>query len=143
MGKLLNLDAETDATISDDGTEPTLKITNSSGAALEVNKLVASSSATVASLTTAAASLGAVSSLDVDTPILAANATITGTDIRGASVASGAVLKFSGDSLVSCTTIAFTTGGVAGTKAIRIVQPDGTFAWIPVLPDGAVTGAAI
>ena len=138
MGKLLNIDAETGADIVDDGTSPTLKITNSSGAGLEVNKLVATSTATIVG-----ANLTAVSKLAVSTPILAGNASITGIEIRGASVASGAVLKFAGDALVSCTSILFTTGGVAGTKAIRIVQADGTFAWIPVLPDGAVTGAAI
>ena len=93
MGKLLNIDAETDANIIDDGTEPTLKITNSSGTALEVNKLVASSSATISG-----ANLAAIAKLDIDTPILAAAATVTAVDIRGASVASGAVMSFTGDS---------------------------------------------
>lgn len=131
MGKLLNLDAETGANIVDDGTEPTLTITNSSGAALEVNGLVTSNASITATR------------LSIETPILAANASVTAFEIRGASVASGAVMKFSGNALVSCTSILFTTGGVAGTKAIRIVQADGTFAWIPVLPDAAVTGAAV
>lgn len=138
MGKLLNLDAETGADIIDDGTEPTLKITNSSGAALEVNTLVVSSSATISG-----ANLAAISSLDLDTPILAANATITGFDIRGASVASGAVMKFSGTAFVSCSTIDFTTAAIAGLGAIRVIRSDGTFGWIPVMPDAAVTAAAI
>ena len=119
MGKLLNIDAETNANIIDDGADPSLKITNSNGMALEVNKM------------------------EVDAGILASKATIVGMEFNGASVASGAILKFSGDALVSCTTIKFITGGAAGTKAIRIVQADGTFAWIPVLPDAAVTGAAV
>jgi len=119
MTKLLNMDAETGADIIDDGAEPTLKIVNTNGIALDVNRFKLSSG------------------------IVAANATVVGFEFSGPSVASGAVLKFTSDSLVSCTTIKFTTGGVAGTKAIRIVQPDGTFAWIPVLPDAAVTGAVL
>lgn len=132
MVKLLNVDSATNADIQYDGADPILTLNNTNGPALVANKLVVSSSATLA-----------VGKLDVNGPILAANATITGVDIRGASVASGAAIAFSGDALVSCTTIKFITGGVAGTKAIRIVQADGTFAWIPVLPDAAVTGAAI
>ena len=131
MAKLMDLWAESGANILDDDTEPTLNIQNSStGAGLETNKLVASSSATITRLT-------------IPSAILAANATITAFNLRGASVASGALMSFTGKALVSCTTILFTTGGVAGTKAIRIVDELGTFAWIPVLPDGAVTGAAI
>jgi hypothetical protein len=132
MAKLLNLDAETGADIVDDGTEPTLKITNSSGAALELNTLVVTSGATVA-----------VSKLSVNTPILAANASITGFDVRGASVASGAVLALTGTAFVSCSTIDFTTAAVAGLGAVRVVRSDGTFGWIPVMPDAAVTAAAV
>ena len=118
---VFNLDADTGANIIGNEATPMLELTNSgAGASMALDKI------------------------DVNTPILAANATVgTGVDIRGASVASGAAIAFTGDALVSCTSILFTTGGVSGTKAIRIVQADGTFAWIPVLPDAAVTGAAI
>lgn len=145
MAKLMDLWAETGADIIDDDAQPTLKITNSStGAALEVNKLLVTSGATIlASSLIVSASTITANKLTVNTPILAAKATITGFHMRGASVASGAMMAFTGDALVSCTTIRFTDGGVAGTKAIRIVQSDGTFAWIPVLPDAAVTGAVI
>lgn len=121
MANLLNLDAESGANAIFDDSTPGWTLENTgSGAALSLDKL------------------------QLDTDILAANATVgTAASIRGASVASGAVLAFTTDSLVSCTTIKFITGGVSGTKAIRIVNPDGTFAWIPVLPDGAVTGAAV
>ena len=72
-----------------------------------------------------------------------ANATVgIGLTITGQSAASGAVLAFLGDSLVSCATIIATTGGVAGTYALRVVTPKGTFGWIPVYPDAAVTTAA-
>ena len=138
MGKLLNIDAETGADIIDDGTGPTLKIINSSGAALEVSSFIASSSATISG-----ANLVALGSLDVDTPILAANASIIGVDIRGASVASGAILKFSGDAFVSCTSINFTTAAIAGLGAIRVVRSDGSLGWIPVMPNAAVDAAAV
>lgn len=138
MGKLLNIDAETNANIIDDGTEPTLTITNTSGAALEVNSFVATSSATIAG-----ANLGTISKLDIDTPILAANATVTGIDLRGASVASGAVLSLTGDAAYSLSTIKATTGGAAGTYGVRVALPDGTFGWLPIYPDAAVTAAAV
>ena len=129
----INLDAETGANYIGDDANPAITITNSStGAAIQTNSLVVTSNATITA-----------DKLTVNTPILAGNATITGLHLRGASVASGALLGFEGNALVSVTTIKFITGGVNGTKAIRIVQADGTFAWIPVLPDGAVTGAAV
>ena len=133
MANTINLNSETGANFIGDDAQPALTITNSStGAAIEMNRLVVTSNATVTA-----------DKLTVNTPILAANATITALHLRGASVASGAMIAFTGDALVSVTTIQFTTGGVNGTKAIRIVQADGTFAWIPVLPNAAVTGAAI
>lgn len=57
-----------------------------------------------------------------------------------ASVASGAAIELLGTSFVSCTTIKFVTGGVAGTGAVRVKYGD-NYGWIPVLPDGAVTAA--
>lgn len=128
----MNIDAATGADIQYDGTDPAFKINNTSGAGLEVNSLVVSSSATIA-----------MSSLDINTPILAANATITGVDIRGASVASGAVMAFSGDAAYSLSTIKATTGGAAGTYGVRVVLPDGSLGWLPVYPDAAVTAAAV
>lgn len=59
------------------------------------------------------------------------------------STASTPILQLLGQSFVSCTTITFTTGAVAGTGAIRVAYPDGlTYGWIPVLPSGSVTAAA-
>lgn len=131
MANIRNLDAETGANYIGDDAQPSLTFTNSStGPGLQVDRIVATSSATIAKL-------------DIAPAILAANATLPAVTVPGSSVASGAVLAFKFDALVSCTTIKFITGGVNGTKAIRIVNPDGTFAWIPVLPDAAVTGAAI
>lgn len=58
------------------------------------------------------------------------------------STASTAAIALFGQSFVSCTTILFTTGGTAGTGALRVAYPDGvTLGWIPILPSGAVTGA--
>jgi len=133
MPKLINLNAETGANIIDDDAEPTLTITNSgSGAGFQTNKLVASSSATIAVL-------------NVSPGILAANATQgIGIQIPTPSVASGAVLKLSGQAYVSAVSLIFAAGaGWAGMGAIRVVRPDGTFGWLPVLPDAQVTAAAV
>lgn len=70
-----------------------------------------------------------------------ANASISGLKLTS-SVASEAVMQLGGGAFVSATTIKFTTGAVAGTGAIRVALTDGTFGWIPVLPDGTVTAAA-
>ena len=75
--------------------------------------------------------------------ILAANATISQQVTWSTpSRASGAVWKFEGG-LISASSILATTGGVAGTYAIRVVLPSGVFGWIPIYPNGAVTGAAV
>lgn len=75
--------------------------------------------------------------------ILGANAT-TGMQLifSTPSRASAAFIKFDAG-LVSAVSILATTGGVAGTYVIRVVKPDGTFGWIPVYPDAAVTAAAV
>lgn len=128
MANLLNLDAETGANMIGDDAQPTLEISNSStGVALNLKA------------TGAAA-------LKINTSILAANATIIngGLELVGPSVASGAMLKLiNRTAYASVSTIKFITGGVAGTGAIRVVLPDGTFGWVPVLPDAAVTGIAV
>ena len=140
---VLNLDADTGANVIGNEATPMLQLTNSStGPGLLVDKLIASSSATIADLSTAAGDL-AVDTLDVNGAILAANATVTAIDIRGASVASGANVAFSSDAAKSLATVLATTGGAAGMYGIRVVVADGTFGWIPIYPDAAVTGTAV
>lgn len=128
MGNILNLDAETGANIIGDDAQPTLEISNSStGVALNLKA------------TGAAA-------LKINTSILAANATILngGLELVGASVASGAMIKLiNRTSYISVSTIMFTTAVAANVGAIRVVRPDGTFGWIPVMPDAAVTAIAV
>lgn len=59
------------------------------------------------------------------------------------STASVPAIQLLGQSFVSATTIAFTTGAVNGTGGIRVLYPDGvTYGWIPVLPSATLTGAA-
>lgn len=59
------------------------------------------------------------------------------------STASTPVFQLLGQSFVSCTTIRFTTGAVAGVGGIRVLYPDGTTqGWIPVMPSGSVDAAA-
>lgn len=86
-------------------------------------------------------SAGVVVQID-RTPVLSTPTTpLIAVDIG--SAASVAVVQLVGQSFVSCTTILFTTGAVAGTGALRVLYPDGsTLGWIPILPSGSVTAAA-
>jgi hypothetical protein len=71
-----------------------------------------------------------------------ANASISGLKLTS-SVASEATMQLGGTAFVSCSTINFTTAAVAGLGAIRVLRTDGTFGWIPVMPNAAVTAAAV
>ena len=114
MANLRNLDAETGANFIGDDASPALTITSvGGGAALRLERT------------------------------MTGNATVAALELSNGSVASGAVIKLSGTSFVSATTIKFTTGGVAGSGAIRVALTGGVFGWIPVLPDGAVTAAVV
>lgn len=132
MANIINLNAETGANYIGDDAEPALAITNSStGAGLQTDKLVATSSATIAQV-------------NVNKGILAAAATIVGMNFGTPSVASGAVMAFKGNAYVSAVSLIFAAGaGWAGMGAIRVVRSDGTFGWIPVLPNTQVTAAAV
>jgi hypothetical protein len=115
MSNLIDLWSETNPTLGGDDSTPALTLRNTStGAALSLVQGAKTGNATVG----------------------------IGLTLTGQSVASGAVLAFLGDSLVSCATIIATTGGVAGTYALRVVTPNGQFGWIPVYPSAAVTAAA-
>ena len=111
MANLVNLMAESGADMIGDDATPTLSFSNTVGPALSV----------------AAKNV--------------ANASISGLRLTNASMPSGAVIMLGAGAFVSAVSILFTTGGVAGTGAIRVVKSDGTFGWVPVLPDAAVTAA--
>jgi len=146
MSNLVDLWSETQASLIGDDTGPALTLRNTAGGpGLNVDRLVAISGATMGllSATDMVISNMTVSLLRVAQAIPAANATIIGTSFQGASRASGALFAFTANALVSLTSVLATTGGVAGTYGLRVVRPDGTFGWIPVYPDGAVTAAAI
>ena len=57
------------------------------------------------------------------------------------STASAPVFELTNQGFVSVTTILFTTGATAGAGALR-VKIGNDYKWIPILPDGSVTGAA-
>ena len=147
MSNLIDLWAESGASFIGDDAQPALTITNSStGAGIQTNRLNVSSSATIATLTTTDMVLSnvTVSQLRVAQAIPAANATVIGFSLQGASRASGAVLAFTGDGLVSAVSIVFAaSGNWAGLRAARVVLNNGQFGWIPVLPDAVVTTAAV
>lgn len=112
MAQIRNIDAESGANFIGDDVTPTLSFANTVGPALEV----------------VAATSG--------------NATLSGLQLTS-STASVPVLKLGGNSFVSAVSLIFAAGaGWAGMGAIRVARTDGTFGWIPVLPDAQVTAAA-
>lgn len=114
MANIRNIDAESGANMIGDDTSPTLSFDNSGGgASLEVK------------------SAGS------------AGATLTGLRLS-ASTASVPAITLVGRSYTSAVSLIFAAGANwAGMGAIRVARPDGTFGWIPVLPDGQVTAAAV
>lgn len=118
MANVVNLNAETGANLIGDDTTAALKIENSGGG----NALELEASATIA-----------------------ANATIgVALDLVATGTASGAVLKLTGSqAIVSTSTIKFITGGAGSDAVLRVLMPNGTFRWIPLLSDAAVTGIAV
>lgn len=113
MANVINIDAETGANYIGDDALPALSFANTVGPALEV--------------------VGST----------AANATLSGLRLTQ-SIASGAVLNLSGKSFVSAVSLVFAaSANWAGMGAIRVVKTDGTFGWIPVLPNAVVTAAAV
>ena len=139
MANLINIDAEVGANMIGDDTSPTLAFSNTStGPGLQTDTFVATSTATIAALNSAAIT-GSTAR-----PATAANATIIAFNFVGSSVASGGLFKLSNlSSFVSTTTIKVNTAVAANTGAIRIVKPDGTFGYIPVYADGDVTAVAV
>lgn len=134
MPVLPNLQADPADMIGDDA-QPALTLRNTgAGPALRAEGFVGASGASIDQLNLVGTGAG---------NILAANATVGMQLIFSTpSRASGAVIKFTGG-LISASSILATTGGVAGTYAVRVVLPSGVFGWIPIYPNGAVTGAAV
>lgn len=115
MANIVNLDAESNADIVGDDGQPTLSLGNTGGGA---------------SLRVIATGL--------------ANATVAGLQLSDSSVASLAVMKLDGTAFVSAVSIVYaTSANWAGQGAMRIVKTDGTFGWIPVLPDAVVSAAVV
>lgn len=114
MSNLINLASESGADLVGDDTSPTLTLGNiGGGPSLEIK--------------------GASS----------ASATLTGLKLN-VSTASVAAISLTGRAFVSAISLIFAaSANWAGMGAIRVVRSDGTFGWIPVLPDGQVTAAAV
>lgn len=113
MAQIRNLDAEDGANMIGDDTSPTLTLQNTVGPALEIKSSIS------------------------------ANATLTGLRLN-ASTPSVAAISLTARAYTSAVSLIFAAGtGWAGMGAIRITRPDGTFGWIPVLPDAQVTAAAV
>lgn len=113
MANVRNIDAEAGANMIGDDATPTLSFSNTVGPALEVVALNA------------------------------ANASISGLKLT-ASLASSSPVMLGGKGFVSAVSIIFAAGaGWAGMGGIRVTRTDGTFGWIPVLPNAQFTAAAV
>lgn len=144
MANLINIDAEVGANMIGDDAQPTLTMENSStGAALEVRKLAVVSTASIDVAHIPHLRSGATTAvpLTVGREGAIASPTVAVLALNLTSTASAPVFELQNQGFVSCTTILFTTGAVAGTGAIRVKYGD-NYGWIPVLPGGSVTAAA-
>lgn len=147
MANLLNIDAEIGADLIGDDAQPTLALRNTStGPGLRAFGLVLTSTASIDQIAgeptvTSAATTG--TNLTLSKTVLGTASTAM-LSLQVASVASGPAIDLTGTSFVSVTTIQATTGGVAGTGALRVRLTDNdTFGWIPIYPDAAVTAAVV
>lgn len=134
MPNLVNTHAEIGADIIGDDAQPTLTLRNTgTGPGLRVLGLSLQSTTSIDQI-----NLGG-------SAIPAANATIgLPFHIAGTSRPSGALIALKVDAFVSAVSLIFAAGANwAGMGAIRVVRTDGTFGWIPILPDGQVTAAAV
>ena len=133
MSNIVNIYAESGANMISDDATPALTLSNSGGGfGLEARGAVLVSSASRDRL-----SIGSGTAL-------AANATIVGLNLSAGSFASNAVLRLVNlSAYVSTSTIKAVTAIAANCGAIRVVRPDGTFGWIPVYPDAAITAIAV
>lgn len=115
MSNLLNLNSENDASLVADDTGPGLLVANTGGgSALRLRRTGA------------------------------ANSSIAVLELAMGSFASGAAIGLREGAFVSAVSLIFAAGANwAGMGAVRVVRTDGTFGWIPILPDGQVTAAAV
>ena len=153
MPNLVDIWAESQAALIGDDAQPALTLTNSStGAGLQVDRLVVTSTATIAgninfagafnsAVTITSAATATVPFQIVRTVIGSPTVGLARFTVSGASVP---VFSFGANALVSAVSIVFAaSANWAGTYALRIKAPDDTLAWIPVLPNAVVTAAAI
>lgn len=154
MPNILNLNAEIGANMIGDDAQPTLTITNTStGPGLVIDRLVVTSTATIAGNLNFTGLLNSSTTITSNTT-LATPLTLTKSVIGAPSVAlqtyqvSGAsvpVFEFQANALVSAVSIVFAaSGNWAGMSVVRVKFSDGvTYGWIPVLPSAVVTAAGI
>lgn len=115
MANIINLSAETGAGyVGDDNASPAITFDNTgTGSALRVQKSPA------------------------------ANNSIAALELGVGSMASGAAFGLVQGAFVSAVSIVFAaSANWAGMGGIRVARSDGTFGWIPIIPDGSFTAAA-
>ena len=143
MSNLVNLFAETGADLVGDDTSPTLTIRNTGGGpGLRVEGLVLVSSASIDQI-----AITTISNANTTVPALTISKSVVGNlsigvlRVVGNSIASGAMLEFSGKgAYASITSVVLTT--VANTDYAIRVQVGLETRWIPLFKDAAIIGAA-
>lgn len=154
MSNLIDIWAESGASFIGDDAQPALTITNSSsGPGLSTNRLLVTSSVTLAgdvnfagvfnSTVTIASNVTLAVPLTLARTVIGApSVALQAYSVSGASVP---VFEFKANALVSAVSIVFAaSGNWAGLSVVRVKMSDGTtYGWIPVLPSATVTAAAI
>ena len=141
MANLINLWAETGADIIGDDTSPALTLRNTVGPGAEIRGLVTSSTASVDVLDVPILTRGAANSGVLVRNTILGSASVGILRIQGTSMASGAVLEFTGKgAFASITSVVLTT--VANTDYAIRVQVGLETRWIPLFKDAAIIGTA-
>lgn len=144
--------SESEASLIGDDALPTLTLKNTStGPGLKVDSLVVTGVASIQGIVPSGSINSATtisSAATVGIP-LTLNRSVIGSPTVAllnfvASGASVPILAFGGAALVSAVSIVFAaSANWGGLAALRVKGTDGTLKWIPVLPDGVVTAAAV
>ena len=141
MANLINLWDETGADIIGDDTSPALTLRNTVGPGSEIRGLVVASTASVDVLDVPILTRGAANSGVLVRNTILGSASVGILRIQGTSMASGAVLEFTGKgAFASITSVVLTT--VANTDYAIRVQVGLETRWIPLFKDAAIIGTA-
>ena len=133
--------AETGGDVIGDDTSPALTLRNTTGPGAEIRGLVTSSTASIDVIDAPILTRGAANSGVLVRNTILGSASVGILRIQGTSIASGAVLEFTGKgAFASITSVVLTT--VANSDYAIRVQVGLVTRWIPLFKDAALVGTA-